>query len=75
MNILRKLSLSSVLLVILSLPAFAGVIVYGPANGADVSASFPVSAFANWSKDRCFRSISARDADTRCLAYVLSRPL
>lgn len=48
MNILRKLSLASVLLVVLSIPAFAGVIVYGPANGADVSASFPVSAFANW---------------------------
>lgn len=48
MNILRKLSLSSVLVVILSVPAFAGVIVYSPANGAEVSSSFNLSSFANW---------------------------
>jgi hypothetical protein len=32
----------------MSIPAFAGVIVYGPANGSDVSSSFSLSAFANW---------------------------
>ena len=48
MNMLRKFALASALLVIMSVPGFAGVIVYGPANGAGVSASFPLSAFANW---------------------------
>jgi hypothetical protein len=46
MGILKKLSPS--LLLVLSLPASAGVIVYSPANGASVSSSFPISAFANW---------------------------
>src|SRR5579863_5964034 len=48
MNTLKKLSLSPVLLVILSIPAYAGVIVYSPGNGADVSSSFTLSAWANW---------------------------
>src|SRR5215469_7050173 len=46
MGILKKLSPS--LLMVLSVPAFAGVIVYSPANGSDVSSIFTVSAFANW---------------------------
>ena len=46
MGILKKLSPS--LLLVLSAPAFAGVIVYSPANGADVSSTFALSAFANW---------------------------
>jgi len=45
---ISKLSLSSSLLVFLSVPSFAGVIVYSPANGANVSSSFALSAFANW---------------------------
>ena len=44
----KKLSLAPLLLVIVSMPAFAGVIVYSPANGADVSSPFTLSAFANW---------------------------
>src|ERR1700675_1823905 len=44
----KKLSLAPLLLVIVSMPAFAGVIVYSPANGADVSSPFKLSAFANW---------------------------
>ena len=48
MNSLKKLSLLCSLLTILSIPAFAGVIVYSPANGANVSSSFPISAWANW---------------------------
>ncbi|HEY3626883.1 MAG TPA: hypothetical protein VGL00_11370 [Terracidiphilus sp.] len=35
-----------------SLPAFAGVIVYSPANGADVSPGFSLTAFANWCGDQ-----------------------
>ncbi len=50
MAILKKLSLS--LLFLFCLPAFAGVIVYAPANGADVSSSFSLSAFANWCGDQ-----------------------
>lgn len=46
MDILKKLSPS--LLLLLSIPASAGVIVYSPANGADVSSRFSLSAFANW---------------------------
>jgi hypothetical protein len=45
---ISKLSLSTSLLVFLSVPSFAGVIVYSPANGANVSSSFALSAFANW---------------------------
>jgi hypothetical protein len=48
MKILQKLALSSSLLVVLSIPAFAGVIVYSPANGGNVPSSFTVSAWANW---------------------------
>jgi len=48
MNTLKIISLLPVLLVILSVPAYAGVIVYSPANGADVSSSFTLSAWANW---------------------------
>jgi hypothetical protein len=48
MDNLKKLSISSSLLVFLSVPAFAGVIVYSPANDADVSSNFALSAFANW---------------------------
>ena len=33
---------------ILSIPAYAGVIVYSPGNGTDVSSGFALSAFANW---------------------------
>jgi hypothetical protein len=46
MNTLKKLSLSSLLLVILTIPAFAGVVVNNPANGATVSSPFGVSATA-----------------------------
>jgi len=45
---LKKLSLVPVLLVVLSAPAFAGVIVYSPGNGAYVSSPFTLSAFANY---------------------------
>src|SRR5580692_8175902 len=45
---LKNLSLLPVLLVALSVPAFAGVIVYSPGNGTDVSSPFTLSAFANW---------------------------
>jgi hypothetical protein len=48
MHLFRICSLASLLLAIASVPAFAGVIVYSPGNGADVSSSFTVSAFANW---------------------------
>jgi hypothetical protein len=48
MNTTKKLSLAPLLLVIVSMPAFAGVIVYSPTNGADVSSPFTLSAFANW---------------------------
>lgn len=44
----KKLSLASVLLAIMSIPAYAGVIVYSPANGSDASSPFTISAFANW---------------------------
>ncbi len=43
---LKKLSFPSLLLVIVSLPAFAGVVVNSPANGADVSSPFALSASA-----------------------------
>ena len=48
MPLSRICSLVSLLLVIASVPAFAGVIVYSPANNASVSTTFTVSAFANW---------------------------
>jgi hypothetical protein len=47
MNVL-KLSLFSLLLVFECIPAFAGVIVYSPGNGSDVSSPFTLSAFSNW---------------------------
>jgi hypothetical protein len=48
MHLLKKPFLLSSLLLILSIPAFAGVIVYSPGNGTDVSSTFTVSAWANW---------------------------
>jgi len=45
---ISKLFFFSSLVAILSLPAYAGVIVYSPANGAEVSSGFSLSAFANW---------------------------
>ena len=46
MSILNKLSFSASLLMFLSIPAFAGVIVNSPSNGADVSSPFALSADA-----------------------------
>ena len=57
MHMLKKLSLSSLLLVIVSSPAFAGVIVYSPANGAEVSSTFSLSAFANWCGNQSVTSL------------------
>src|SRR5436305_15239391 len=55
MGILRKLFPS--LLIVFSLPSFAGVIVYSPANGADVSPGFSLSAFANWCGDQSVTTV------------------
>jgi len=48
MKISNKLYFLSPLLVFLSTSAFAGVIVNNPANGADVSSNFALTAFADW---------------------------
>lgn len=46
MKVLQKLAYSPILLVIGSMPAFAGVVVNSPAGGADVSSPFTLSATA-----------------------------
>jgi hypothetical protein len=43
-----KFPLCCLVLIVFSIPAWAGVIVYSPANGTEVSSGFGLSAFANW---------------------------
>ena len=70
-----KFSFSSFLLLILSIPAFAGVIVSSPANGADVSSSFSLSAFANWCGDQSVTTLGYSFDNSTYTAMVAGQNL
>jgi hypothetical protein len=53
------------------MPAFAGVIVYSPAWGADVSSPFTVSAWANWCSSQSVTKIGY-SLDNSTYTYVVN---
>jgi len=60
---------------ILSLPAYAGVIVYSPGNGADVSSGFALSAFANWCGDQSVVALAYSEDNGADVAIVKAQNL
>ena len=75
MKTAKKLFVAPFLLSILSIPASAGVIVYSPANGTDVSSSFTISAFANWCGTQSVTTIGYSVDNSSYTATVQSQNL
>ncbi len=75
MQVFRIRSLAPILMVIASVPAFAGVIVYSPGNGAGVGSPFTVSAFANWCGTESVIAIGYSEDDSTYTSIVPGQTL
>ncbi len=75
MRLFRICSLALFILVIASVPALAGVIVYTPGNGATVGSPFTVSAFANWCGAQWVTAIGFSEDNSTYTATVQGQTL